>query len=157
SRSSSVLPSRPESYAVAEVKFFRHMARQALHDTCHLKCLQLCAHTLVGTAFPTYTLKTVVMRLMNTIPSSSWRRREVLMRMHDIVWYLHGCLVEKCLDHFFFGNENMPEDIVLPPDIQTAKPINLFQHLVDDPDAHVSALHDFEAVQDRLTRLLFYG
>ncbi|NXJ58906.1 IPIL1 protein, partial [Spizaetus tyrannus] len=30
----------PESYAVAEAKFFRHMARQVPHDSFHLRCLQ---------------------------------------------------------------------------------------------------------------------
>ncbi|NXW38577.1 IPIL1 protein, partial [Phaetusa simplex] len=145
-----------ESYAVAEVKFFRHVARQAPHDTSHLKCLQLSAHTLVGTGFSTYTLKTIVMHLLNTIPLSSWRRREFLMRLQDIMWYLHGCLEEKRLDHFFFGNENMPEDIVLPLDIQTAKPINLFQYLVHDPTAHTKALREFSVLQDQLIRLVFY-
>ncbi|NXV24420.1 IPIL1 protein, partial [Cepphus grylle] len=132
-----------ESYAVAEVKFFRHMAREAPRDTFHLKCLQLCAHTLVGTGFSTYTLKTIVMHLLNTIPLSSWRRKEFLMRLQDIMWYLHGCLEEKRLDHFFLGNENMPADIVLPPDMQTAKPINLFQYLVHDPTTHAKALREF--------------
>ncbi|NXT58445.1 IPIL1 protein, partial [Pluvianellus socialis] len=69
----------PESYAVAEVKFFRHMARQVPLDAFHLKCLQLCAHIVVGTGFSTYTLKTVVMHLLNTLPLSSWSRREFLM------------------------------------------------------------------------------
>ncbi|KAM6360332.1 LOW QUALITY PROTEIN: inositol 1,4,5-trisphosphate receptor-interacting protein-like 1 [Alca torda] len=144
-----------ESYAVAEVKFFRHMAREATRDTSHLKCLQLCAHTLVGTGFSSDALKTVVMHLLNTIPLSSWRRREFLMRLQDIMWYLRSCLEEKRLDHFFFGNENMPEDIVLPPAFHAADPINLFHHLLQDPAAHAKALRDFEEVQDRLTRLVF--
>ncbi|NWU53549.1 IPIL1 protein, partial [Dromas ardeola] len=135
-----------ETYDVAEAKFFRHTARQAPRDTFHLKCLQLCAHILVGTGFSTYTLKTIVMHLLNTIPPSSWRRREFLMRLHDIMWYLRSCLEEKRLDHFFFGNENMPEDIVLPADIQMAKPINLFKYLVDDPTAHAKALREFSVL-----------
>ncbi|XP_068253507.1 inositol 1,4,5-trisphosphate receptor-interacting protein-like 1, partial [Nyctibius grandis] len=41
----------PESYAVAEVKFFRHVARQAPHSSYHLRCLQVCARILEGTGF----------------------------------------------------------------------------------------------------------
>ncbi|NXJ00097.1 IPIL1 protein, partial [Psophia crepitans] len=33
-----------ESFAVAEVKFFRHVARHAPRDSFHLRCLQLFAH-----------------------------------------------------------------------------------------------------------------
>ncbi|NWY61057.1 IPIL1 protein, partial [Chionis minor] len=134
----------PESYAVAEVYFFRHMARQAPQDALHLKCLQLCARILVGTDFSSYVLKTVVMHLLNTIPLSSWRRREFLMRLQDIMCYLQSCLEEKCLNHFLFGNDNMPEDIILPPAFQRAQPLNLFQRLVQDPTAHAKALRDFE-------------
>ncbi|KAM6360333.1 inositol 1,4,5-trisphosphate receptor-interacting protein-like 1 [Alca torda] len=147
-----------ESYAVAEVKFFRHMAREAPRDTSHLKCLQLCAGSLVGTGFSSDALKTVVMHLLNTIPLSSWSSREFLVRLQDIVWYLRSCLEEKRLDHFFLGNENMPKDIILPPAFQVAEPIiSLFHHLLQDPAAHAKALRDFEELKDRLTRLLFYG
>ncbi|NXA20644.1 IPIL1 protein, partial [Ibidorhyncha struthersii] len=138
-----------ESYAVAEVKFFRHMARHAPPEALHLKCLQLFAAVLEGTSFSTYTLKTVMMHLLNSVPLERWSRREFLVRLQDILSYLHGCLEEKRLDHFFFGNENMPEDIILPPAFQTAEPINLFKRLVHDPVAHAKAMHEFDELQDR--------
>ncbi|XP_075569016.1 inositol 1,4,5-trisphosphate receptor-interacting protein-like 1 [Pelecanus crispus] len=147
----------PESYAVAEVKVFRRMARQAPHNSFHLKCLQLCARILAGTGFSTYTLKTAVMHLLTTTPLSGWRRRDFLLRLQDIMRYLRCCLQEKRLDHFFFGNENMPDDIILPPAFQTAEPPNLFQRLAQDPAAHAEALREFDELQDRLVRLLFYG
>ncbi|XP_064316081.1 inositol 1,4,5-trisphosphate receptor-interacting protein-like 1 [Phalacrocorax carbo] len=146
-----------ESYAVAEMKFFRHIARQVPRDSFHLRCLQLCARAMVGTGFSTYTLNTAVMHLLTTIPLSGWRRRDFLLRLQDIMRYLRCCLEEKRLDHFFFGNENMPQEIVLPPALQAAKPPNLFQHLAQDPAAHAEALHDFYELRDRLTRLLIYG
>ncbi|XP_009506985.2 inositol 1,4,5-trisphosphate receptor-interacting protein-like 1 [Phalacrocorax carbo] len=146
-----------ESYAVAEMKFFRHIARQVPRDSFHLRCLQLCARAMVGTGFSTYTLNTAVMHLLTTIPLSGWRRRDFLLRLQDIMRYLRCCLEEKCLDHFFFGNENMPQEIVLPPALQAAEPPNLFQHLAQDPAAHAEALHDFYELRDRLTRLLIYG
>ncbi|KAM9291425.1 inositol 1,4,5-trisphosphate receptor-interacting protein-like 1 [Morus bassanus] len=146
-----------ESCAVAEVKFFSHMARKVPHDSFHLKCLQLCARVLVGTGFSTYTLKTVVMHLLTTIPVSGWRRRHFLLRLQDIMQYLRCCLEEKRLDHFFLGNERVPEKIVLPPAFQTAKPLNLFQRLAQDPPTQAEALREFVELRDRLTRLLIYG
>ncbi|XP_068255682.1 inositol 1,4,5-trisphosphate receptor-interacting protein-like 1 [Nyctibius grandis] len=147
----------PESYAVAEVKFFRHVARQAPHSSFHLKCLHVCARILEGTGFSTYAFKTAVMHLLTTIPLPDWHRREFLPRLGDIMEYLRSCLEEKRLDHFFFGNESVPEEIILPPDFQTAEPINLFQHLTQDPHAHAEALREFDDLQDRLERLLYYG
>ncbi|XP_075008571.1 inositol 1,4,5-trisphosphate receptor-interacting protein-like 1 [Calonectris borealis] len=147
----------PESYAVAEVKFFRHVARRAPHDSFHLRCLQLCARIVVGTGFSTYILKTAVMHLLTTTPLSGWRRRGFPLRMLDIMRYLRHCVEEKRLNHFFFGNENVPEEIILPPAFQRAEPLNLFQHLVQDPAAHAEALYEFMELQDRLTRLLIFG
>ncbi|KAM6069268.1 inositol 1,4,5-trisphosphate receptor-interacting protein-like 1 [Theristicus caerulescens] len=146
-----------ESYAVAEEKFFRHMARQAPRNSFHLKCLQLCARILVGTGFSTYTLKTVVMHLLTTLPLSGWRRRDFLLRLQDIMRYMRCCLEEKRLNHFFFGNERVPEEIVLPPAFQAAEPLNLFQHLVQDQASHAEALHEFRVLRDRFTTLLIYG
>ncbi|NXU92833.1 IPIL1 protein, partial [Xiphorhynchus elegans] len=65
----------PETYAVAEMRFFRYITSQASGDSWHLRCLQLLARALVGIGFSTYTLKTIVMHLLNTIPVSGWSRR----------------------------------------------------------------------------------
>ncbi|NXD75952.1 IPIL1 protein, partial [Halcyon senegalensis] len=132
-----------ESFAVAEVKLFRHMATQGPRGSYHLKCLHLCTRILVGTAFSTYILKTVVMHLLTTTAPSAWCRRDFLPRLEDIMRHLHHCLQDKRLDHFFLGNKNMPREINLPPGFQTAEPINLFKHLVQDPYAHEKALCEF--------------
>ncbi|KAM9557277.1 inositol 1,4,5-trisphosphate receptor-interacting protein-like 1 [Guaruba guarouba] len=141
------------SCAVAEAKFFERMARRAPDGSFHLRCLQLCARILVGTCFSEYTLKTVVMHLLNTTPLSGWHRTRFLLRLDDIMRYLRHCLEEKRLDHFFFGNEKIPE-VVLPPALQRAEPFNLFQHLAQDPDAQAQAMREFTDMQDRLTRML---
>ncbi|NXS29470.1 IPIL1 protein, partial [Pomatostomus ruficeps] len=133
-----------ESYAVAEAKFFRHVARQAPHHSCHLKCLRLCARLLEGSVFSIYALKTTVMHLLTLIPLSEWQDRYLLMRVDDIMQYLHCCLKEKRLMHFFFGNEDMPEEIRLPPALQGAQPLNLFQHLAQDPAAQMVAMQEFD-------------
>ncbi|NXH24328.1 IPIL1 protein, partial [Myiagra hebetior] len=133
-----------ESYAVAEAKFFRHVARQAPPNSCHLKCLRLCARLLEGTSFSVYALKTTVMHLLTLIPLSEWQYKYLLLRVDDTMRYLHCCVEEKRLKHFFFGNEDMPEEISLPPAFQTAQPHNLFQHLAQDPAAQTKALQEFD-------------
>ncbi|NWW85705.1 IPIL1 protein, partial [Rhynochetos jubatus] len=90
----------PQSCVVAEAKFFGVMARQAPCDSFHLKCLQICARILEGTAFSTYTFKTAVMHLLTTTPLSDWRRRHVMLRLEGIMRYLHCCLEDKRLNHF---------------------------------------------------------
>ncbi|NXW49885.1 IPIL1 protein, partial [Nyctiprogne leucopyga] len=136
-----------ESYTVAEVKFFRHVARQAPHNSFYLMCLQLCAG-FVGIGFSTYTLKTVVMHLLSTTPLSGWCRRDFLLQLMDIMHYLCLCLEGKHLDHFF-GSENVPEEIILPPAFQMATPLSLFQPLAQDPVAHTEALCEFNELQDQ--------
>ncbi|XP_050191543.1 inositol 1,4,5-trisphosphate receptor-interacting protein-like 1 [Myiozetetes cayanensis] len=146
-----------ETYAVAEAMFFQHISRQAPRHSCYLKCMQLCARILVGTGFSPYTLKTVVMHLLTLIPLAGWCRRDFLLRLNDIIQYLRCCVEEKRLNHFFLGNEDMPEEISLPTDFQTAQPINLFQNLVEDPDAHAKALCEANDLKDQLRKRLFYG
>ncbi|NXI58002.1 IPRI protein, partial [Chloroceryle aenea] len=147
----------PESFAVAEVKLFRHMATQVPRGNFHLKCLYLCTRILVGTGFSEYNMKTVVMHLLTTRAPSAWCRRKFLTRLHEIMCQLHLCLQEKRLDHFFLGNKNVPREIILPAGFQTAKPSNLFKHLLQDSEAHAKALCEFEELQDWLARLHYYG
>ncbi|NWV20640.1 IPIL1 protein, partial [Origma solitaria] len=132
-----------ESYAVAEAKFFKHVAKQVPHPSCHLKCLRLCARLLDGAACSTYALKTAVMHLLTLLPLSEWQDRYLTLRVDDVLRYLRCCLEEKHLKHFFFGNKDMPKEICLPPALQEAQPPNLFQHLAHDPAAQTEALREF--------------
>ncbi|XP_012985273.3 inositol 1,4,5-trisphosphate receptor-interacting protein-like 1 [Melopsittacus undulatus] len=145
------------SCAVAEAKFFRLVTEQAPRGNFHLRCLQLCASTLVGTGFSSYALKTVVMHLLNTTPLSGWCRGHFLLRLDDIMSYLWHCLEERRLNHFFFGNEKIPEEIVVPPALQRAEPVNLFQHLARDPDAQAETMRELLDMQDHLVRMLNDG
>ncbi|XP_065695745.1 inositol 1,4,5-trisphosphate receptor-interacting protein-like 1 [Patagioenas fasciata] len=147
----------PESYAVAEMKFFRHIASQALPDTYHLRCLQICVRSLLGRDFSTYTLKTIVMHLLTTIPLSEWGRRHFWERLNDILKYLQSCLKKKELKHFFIGNENVPGEIILPLELRMAAPVNLFQHLTQNPYAFQHAKLEFGELQNRVGRLLLHG
>ncbi|KAM4666892.1 inositol 1,4,5-trisphosphate receptor-interacting protein-like 1 [Amazona ochrocephala] len=141
--------------AYAEAKFLWLMFYQTPDDTL-LSCLQVCTRMLVGTGFSSYTLKTVLMHLLTTTPLSGWRRTDFLLRLGDIMRYLCCCLEEKRLNHFFFGNEKIPEEIVLPPALERAEPVNLFQHLAQDPAAHEQAMREFEELQHWLTVQLFF-
>ncbi|NXP71320.1 IPIL1 protein, partial [Ramphastos sulfuratus] len=134
------------TYLVAEAKFFSHVAGQVPHGSFHLKCLYLCTSILDDTNFTPSILKTVVMHLLNTKPVSGWCRRECITRLADILKYLHCSLKQKKLNFFFFGNGKMPQEIILPPDFETAEPYNLLQHLVQSPTAHAEALRQFDEI-----------
>ncbi|NXI23824.1 IPIL1 protein, partial [Sterrhoptilus dennistouni] len=126
----------PETYTVAETKFFKHVARQAPQDSSHLKCLQLLTGALVRKVFPTHAIKTIIMHQLNTLPASQWHRKYFLLQLSDALEQLRLSLEGKHLEHFIVGNQRLPQEIRLPPDIQSATPLNLFHGLAQDPDAH---------------------
>ncbi|NWS28770.1 IPIL1 protein, partial [Polioptila caerulea] len=133
----------PETYAVTETEFFKHIARQAPPDSLHLKCLQLFVHLQLGIGFSTYTMKTIVMHLLNTVPVTQWCRRHFLRRLIDISESLRLSLELKCLNHFIVGNRRLPAEISLPRDVQMAEPPNLFHDLVMDPAAHSQGIREY--------------
>ncbi|NWW29133.1 IPIL1 protein, partial [Falcunculus frontatus] len=130
----------PETYTVAEMKFFKYIARKAPPDSLHLRCLQFFTRVQLGIGFSTYTIKTIVMHLLNTRAMSHWRRRRFLRQLMDINESLHLSLVEERLNHFIVGNRRLPEEISLPPDVQMAEPPNLFHRLVQDVGARSQAM-----------------
>ncbi|XP_054034866.1 inositol 1,4,5-trisphosphate receptor-interacting protein-like 1 [Dryobates pubescens] len=139
------------SYAVAESIFFSHMTSQVPQGSFHLRCLHLCTRMLKDTEFSPYTLKTIVMHFLNTRPVSSWCRRDCFRQVvGDILNCLHRCLERKELNHFFFGNKNMPEEIYLPKHFEQSEPYNILQHLVQNPDAHARALRQCEQLREEL-------
>ncbi|NXQ51490.1 IPIL1 protein, partial [Catharus fuscescens] len=136
----------PETYAVAEMKFFKHIAKQAPPDSVHFKCLQFFTHLLLSFSFPIYSIKTIVMHLLHVVPVSRWRRRHLLNRLLDISESLCLCVLAKRLNNFIVGNQMLPQDIRLPPDVQTAPPCNLFHHLVEEPAAHNQAINEYQVL-----------
>ncbi|NXY41231.1 IPIL1 protein, partial [Ceuthmochares aereus] len=138
--------------AVAEAKFFKHMARLAPTKCVHLKCLQAFAHLLEGSSLSIYAFKTVVMHLLTTAGPSGWDTKDFVPRTVEIMQYMYRCLEDKCLNHFFLGNENMPCNIILPPEYQMAEPLNLFQHLRHDSNAHARAMHELRELRLWLER-----
>ncbi|XP_056340751.1 uncharacterized protein LOC130249728 [Oenanthe melanoleuca] len=144
----------PETYAVAEVKFFRHIARQVPCENLHLKCLQVFTCILRGTGFSSSTWKTVVMHALTIVPLSRWSRREFVLRLWDIMGYLRFCVHWRRLDHFVLGNERLPAEISLPPAMRGVEPLNLFEHLIRDPAAHTEAIQACDQLQFCLWMLL---
>ncbi|KAF4792492.1 inositol 1,4,5-trisphosphate receptor-interacting protein-like 1 [Turdus rufiventris] len=144
----------PETYAVAEMKFFQYIARQAPSDSLYLRCLQFFSRLLLGIGFSTYTMKTIVMHLLHTIPVSQWSRRHFLRRLIDISESLRLSLEVKRLNHFIVGNQRLPEEISLPRDVQMAEPPNLFHHLAMDPVAHSQGMGEYLDLQRRLVAVL---
>ncbi|XP_031967489.1 inositol 1,4,5-trisphosphate receptor-interacting protein-like 1 [Corvus moneduloides] len=144
----------PETYAVAEVKFFKYIARQAPPDSLHLKCLQFFTRLQLGLGISTYTTKTIVMHLLNIIPVSRWRRRDFVRRLVDISEDLRLCVEVRRLNHFILGNRRLPGEISLPPEVQMAKTCNLFHHLVMDPAAHSQAMSEYVDLRMWLVEML---
>ncbi|XP_030337223.1 inositol 1,4,5-trisphosphate receptor-interacting protein-like 1 [Strigops habroptila] len=144
------------SYAVAESKFFWVMARLLPTDSCHLSCLQLCTRFLVGTGLSSHILKTVVMHLLNTMPLAGWRRSRFPEQLDEIMWDLELCLEKRCLNHFFIGNEDLYEEIIMPQALQRAVPLNLLEHLKHDPAAHKQAMRELKELKNLLSIQLFY-
>ncbi|XP_059703925.1 LOW QUALITY PROTEIN: inositol 1,4,5-trisphosphate receptor-interacting protein-like 1 [Haemorhous mexicanus] len=144
----------PETYAVAEAKFFRHIARQLPCESLHLKCLQLFTCILKGTGFSSSTWKTVVMHVLTTVPVSRWHRSAFARRLWDIMAFLDRCLQLKRLEHFVLGSERLPAEISLPPATRRVEPPNLFEHLAQDPAAHREALQAYGQLRFRLWVLL---
>ncbi|NXP69346.1 IPIL1 protein, partial [Chloropsis cyanopogon] len=132
-----------ETCAVAEAKFFRHVSRQAPQDSWHCKCLQLLSRSLMAGGFSSYTVKTVLMHLLSTVPLTRWRRRDFPQRLMDVLRYLGCSLQTKRLHHFVIGNESFPVEIRLPSELRQAEPLNLFQSLASNPDAHGKAVQEF--------------
>ncbi|NWZ33326.1 IPIL1 protein, partial [Brachypodius atriceps] len=133
----------PETYAVAETKFLKHIASQAPQDSSHLKCLQLLTSALERKNTFIHAIKTIIMHLLNTLPASQWHRRYFLLQLSDALEQLRLSLEAKHLDHFIVGNQRLPAEIRLPPDMQRARPLNLFHGLVEDPDAHSQAMQAY--------------
>ncbi|NXI09300.1 IPIL1 protein, partial [Irena cyanogastra] len=130
----------PESYAVAERRFFRYIALQAPPDSLHLKCLQFFTRLQLGLGFSTYTFKTIMMHQLSVVPPSLWGTRYFVRRLTDISESLRTSVEVRHLTHFIVGNQTLPEGISLPPDVLMAGSLNLFHDLVMDPVAHSQAM-----------------
>ncbi|RMC02935.1 hypothetical protein DUI87_20128 [Hirundo rustica rustica] len=144
----------PESFAVAEVKFFEYIAMQAPPDSLYLKSLQFFTCLQLGLGFSTYTTKTIVMHLLSILPPPWWRRRHFVRRLMDISESLRTCVEVRRLNHFIVGNQRLPPWISLPPDVLMAGSSNLFHDLAMDPVAHSKAMSQYVDLRQLLMRII---
>ncbi|CAN8183700.1 unnamed protein product [Coccothraustes coccothraustes] len=102
--------------------------------------------------FSIYSIETIVMCLLNTVPVSWWHRRHFVLQLVDI-------LVQLCLslENFIVGNQRLLEEISLPLAVQTAEPPHLFHRLTQDPAAHSQAMEASINLRHRLARVPVYG
>ncbi|NWU96896.1 IPIL1 protein, partial [Upupa epops] len=134
----------PQTCVVAEAKFFRFVAQNTQPGSVHLKCLYLCTSILEGTTISATTMKRVVMHYLHQSwlqkDMAIWSKRDFVKLLQDILSFLLCCLEINRMDHFFMGNDSLPEEIILPPDFRTGEKVNVFQRLQEHPHAHASAL-----------------
>ncbi|RMC02946.1 hypothetical protein DUI87_20139 [Hirundo rustica rustica] len=108
----------------------------------------------LGLGFSTYTTKTIVMHLLNTLPVSWWCRRHFVRRLMDISESLRTCVHTRNLNHFIVGNRRLPPWISLPPHVLMAGSSNLFHDLVMDPVAHSQAMSQYVDLRQLLMRII---
>ncbi|NXN92299.1 IPIL1 protein, partial [Rhinopomastus cyanomelas] len=140
----------PQTSAVAEAKFLRFMAQNIQPGSAHLRCLHLCTGILEGVGISAPATKTVIMQLLHQSwllqDLSIWCRRNFVELLDNIMLALQCCLEDNRLDHFFLGNDNLPEVIILPPAFRTSKTVNLFQHLQEHPSIQAAVLKKCQEV-----------
>ncbi|NXN91241.1 IPIL1 protein, partial [Rhinopomastus cyanomelas] len=133
-----------QSCAVAEAKFFKYVARNIQPGSLHLTCLCICCCIRKNTSISLYAVKTVVMHLLTLRGWSDWCEEDFLTRLADIMQCLTDSVEKKELYHFFTGNDNVPKEIILPPDFLETKPLNLFKCLEEDSATHTKALQELK-------------
>ncbi|XP_074867184.1 inositol 1,4,5-trisphosphate receptor-interacting protein-like 2 isoform X2 [Carettochelys insculpta] len=122
-----------------EQRLLSWLKEQTPANSCHLKCLQLLKglRDLRGRGLEppfgaqwsrvlsSYILKTALFSLLLRGPGHAWEEQFLAERLEDLVLYLRGCLQRRVLLHFFLGNANVPEAVVLPKLLKEAAPVNL--------------------------------
>uniref|UniRef100_A0A8D0DPP4 ITPRIP like 1 n=1 Tax=Salvator merianae TaxID=96440 RepID=A0A8D0DPP4_SALMN len=150
-----------KSFAVQELLFFKWVSQRTPEDSCHLKCLQLIVYFRESTSSSThptvllnYHYKTCLMHLLLLQPLSDWGPENMAPRLQDILHFMHTALQEKYLEHFLIGNISLPIQIPMPKALRSAEPLNLFEHLAQDPKLYAEAKKEFVAVVEQ-ARTLF--
>ncbi|XP_054839199.1 inositol 1,4,5-trisphosphate receptor-interacting protein [Eublepharis macularius] len=125
------------TFAVYEKRYIQFVSKILPANSCHLSCLQILAFlhgkqcSLTGpSSLTNYHLKTVMLHLLQTHPSSNWAFGYLEARLQDMLKFLEKSLQEKRLYHFFIGNRNLPEELGIPVVFQKAEPMNLFRPFV---------------------------
>uniref|UniRef100_A0A8C5R6P4 Inositol 1,4,5-trisphosphate receptor-interacting protein n=1 Tax=Leptobrachium leishanense TaxID=445787 RepID=A0A8C5R6P4_9ANUR len=138
------------SFAVYERRFLKEMAKYLPENSCHLSCLQIMTflyskqcHISGPSGLTTYHLKTVLLHLLLSRPSSDWSVVMLEERLRDMFKSLEKCLLEKKLNHFMVGNAKLPNFVNLPESFHLAEPLNLFRSFVLNRDLYQKTMTMF--------------
>ncbi|XP_075698971.1 inositol 1,4,5-trisphosphate receptor-interacting protein [Rhinoderma darwinii] len=138
------------SFAVYERRFLKDFAKKLPDNSCHLSCLQIMTflhskqcHITGSSGLTTYHLKTVLMYLLLSRPSTDWGNVLLEERLRDMFKSLEKSLLEKKLNHFMVGNSKLPNTVNLPEHFRVAEPLNLFRSFVLNRDLYQKTLSMF--------------
>ncbi|XP_015203106.1 inositol 1,4,5-trisphosphate receptor-interacting protein [Lepisosteus oculatus] len=141
----------PLSFAVYEKNLMKVLVKRLPESSCHICCLQIISFlhkkqtSLTGeSALTNYHLKTALLHLLLSKPSSDWRAEYLEKRLRDVLRFLEKCLQEKKLYHVLIGNKQVPKHINFPPVFQAAEPLNLFRPLVLQRDLYAKTVEHFQ-------------
>ncbi|CAH2323065.1 Hypothetical predicted protein [Pelobates cultripes] len=138
------------SFAVYERRFLKEIAKYLPANSCHLSCLQIMTflyskqcHLTGPSGLTTYHLKTVLLHLLLSRPSSDWNIVMLEERLRDMFVSLEKSLLEKKLNHFMVGNTKLPHFVNLPEIFHYTEPLNLFRTFVLNRDLYQKTLAMF--------------
>ncbi|XP_020644633.3 inositol 1,4,5-trisphosphate receptor-interacting protein isoform X2 [Pogona vitticeps] len=149
------------TFAVCEKRYIQFVSKMLPANSCHLSCLQIlsflhekqCSLTGPG-SLTNYHLKTVMLHLLQTHPSSDWASKFLGARLQDMLKFLEKSLQEKRLYHFFIGNRNLPEELGIPVEFQRAEPLNLFRPFVLQRSAYRKTMDMFHEMLKNTAALI---
>ncbi|KAL8187383.1 UNVERIFIED_CONTAM: hypothetical protein K2H54_047763 [Gekko kuhli] len=138
------------TFAVYEKRYIQFVSKILPANSCHLSCLQILSFlhgkqcSLTGpSSLTNYHLKTAMLHLLQTPPTSNWASDFLEARLQDVLKFLEKSLQEKRLYHFFIGNRNLPEELGIPVVFQKAEPMNLFRPFVLQRSAYRKTMDMF--------------
>ncbi|XP_015275601.1 PREDICTED: LOW QUALITY PROTEIN: inositol 1,4,5-trisphosphate receptor-interacting protein [Gekko japonicus] len=138
------------TFAVYEKRYIQFVSKILPVNSCHLSCLQILSFlhgkqcSLTGpSSLTNYHLKTAMLHLLQTHPTSNWASDFLEARLQDVLKFLEKSLQEKRLYHFFIGNRNLPEELGIPVVFQKAEPMNLFRPFVLQRSAYRKTMDMF--------------
>nr|XP_056705968.1 inositol 1,4,5-trisphosphate receptor-interacting protein [Euleptes europaea] len=149
------------TFAVYEKRYLQFVSKILPDSSCHLSCLQILSFihgkqcSLTGpSSLTNYHLKTAMLHLLQTYPSSNWASGFLEARLQDVLRYLEKSLQEKRLYHFFIGNRNLPEELGIPVEFQKAEPVNLFRPFVLQRSAYRKTMDMFHEMLRNTSALI---
>ncbi|XP_066548939.1 inositol 1,4,5-trisphosphate receptor-interacting protein [Amia ocellicauda] len=141
----------PLTFAVYEKNLLKSLSKRLPDNPCHISCLQIVSFlnrkqtSLTGkSALTNYHLKTILLHLLLSKPSSEWRSEHLEKRLRDVLRFLEKSLQEKKLYHVLIGNKQVPKDVTIPSVFRAVEPLNLFRPLVLHRSLYAKTMEHFQ-------------